>query len=107
MNNTQFFLYLAVMAGTTYLVRALPFALVTKKIENSFLRSFLYYIPYAVLTVMTVPGIFYATDWMAGAIVAFVVAIVLSLRNKSLTFVAAISCVAVFLVELGCDYLLR
>ena len=52
----NFFLYLLIMAGVTYLVRMLPLVLCRRKIENKFIRSFLYYIPYAVLSVMTVPG---------------------------------------------------
>jgi len=58
MNN--FFLYLAVMAGVTYLIRMLPLVLMRRKLQNRFLLSFLYYIPYAVLSVMTIPAIFYA-----------------------------------------------
>ena len=62
MNNyIQFFSGLAVMAGVTYLVRMLPLVLVKKKIENRFINSFLYYVPYAVLAVMTVPAIFSST----------------------------------------------
>ena len=52
-----FFLYLLVMAGVTYLIRMLPLVLCRKKIENRFIRSFLYYIPYAVLSAMTIPAI--------------------------------------------------
>ena len=52
----NFFIYLLVMAGVTYLVRMLPMVLVKKKITNTFIRSFLYYVPYAVLSVMTVPA---------------------------------------------------
>ena len=59
----EFFIYLAVMAGVTYLVRAIPLLLVKKPIKNKFLLSFLHYIPYAVLAAMTVPAIFYATDY--------------------------------------------
>lgn len=63
MNNyIQFFSGLAVMAGVTYLVRMLPLVLVKKKIENRFINSFLYYVPYAVLAVMTVPAIFSERD---------------------------------------------
>ena len=57
MNNGRFFLYLLVMAGVTYLVRAIPFILIRKKIKSRFLNSFLYYIPYTVLAAMTFPAI--------------------------------------------------
>ena len=56
-----FFKYLAVMAITTYLIRMLPLVLCKKKIENVFIRSFLYYVPYAVLGAMTIPAIFFST----------------------------------------------
>ena len=54
----SFFAYLIVMAGVTYLIRMIPFVLVKEKIKNRFILSFLHYIPYAVLTVMTIPAIF-------------------------------------------------
>jgi len=62
MELKSFFTYLAVMAGSTYLIRAIPFALINKKIENQFIKSFLHYIPFAVLSAMTFPAILYATD---------------------------------------------
>ncbi|MFR0950707.1 MAG: AzlD domain-containing protein [Ruminococcus callidus] len=54
-------LYIAIMAGVTYLIRVVPFTVFRKKIQNHFLQSFLYYIPYAVLSAMTIPAIFYST----------------------------------------------
>lgn len=92
--------YLIAMAGITYLIRMLPLVLVKKKIKNKFILSFLYYIPYAVLTVMTIPAIFYSTSYTVSAIVGFLVALTLSYMNKSLVTVAIFSCVGVFLVEL-------
>ena len=56
MSTRSFFIYLILMAGTTYLVRAIPFVAIKKKIENRFIRSFLYYVPYAVLSAMTIPA---------------------------------------------------
>ena len=76
MPDLQFFIYLAVTAGVTYLVRALPLVLVKGKIKNRFVLSFLHYIPYAVLSVMTVPAIFSATENPVGAAVGFVTALV-------------------------------
>ena len=96
----NFFVYLAVMAGVTYLVRMLPLVLVKNKIENRFVLSFLHYIPYAVLTTMTIPAIFTATNSILSALAGFVVAVVLAIRGKSLTVVALVSCAAVFIVEL-------
>ena len=91
---------LLVSAGVPYLVRAVPLVLIKKKITNRFLRSFLYYIPYAVLAVMTVPAMFYATDSRLSAAVGFAVAAVLSYFRKSLLTVAASACGAVLAVEL-------
>lgn len=100
MPDLQFFIYLAVTAGVTYLVRALPLVLVKGKIKNRFVLSFLHYIPYAVLSVMTVPAIFYATGERVSAAVGFAVAVGLSLLNKSLLTVAAAACGAVLIVQL-------
>lgn len=95
-----FFIYLLVMAGITYLIRMLPLTLIKKKIKNRFILSFLYYIPYAVLSVMTIPAIFYSTGNMIAAAIGFVFAMALAYMGKSLTAVAAISCLAVFIAEL-------
>lgn len=100
MPDLNFFIYLAVTAGVTYLVRALPLVLVKGKLKNRFVLSFLHYIPYAVLSVMTVPAIFYATGERLSAAVGFGVAVLLSLLNKSLLTVAAAACGAVLAVQL-------
>ncbi|MBQ2826310.1 MAG: AzlD domain-containing protein [Clostridia bacterium] len=96
----NFFLYLGVMAGVTYLVRMLPLVLVKKKIKNRFLLSFLYYVPYAVLSVMTVPAIFYATSSPWSALAGFAVALILAFFEKSLLTVAIFSSAAVFVTEI-------
>lgn len=100
MPDMKFLLYLLVMAGVTYLVRMIPLVLVKKKIENRFILSFLYYVPYSVLTVMTIPGIFYATGSYITAAVGFAVAVGLSLKSKSLVTVALISSAGVLLADL-------
>ena len=105
-NTIPFFVYLLACAGVTYLVRAVPFVLFKKKITNKFINSFLYYVPYAVLAVMTIPGIFYSTGRFASAVVGFIVACILAYFEKSLLAVAANSCLAVFLTELAIKYLL-
>ena len=96
----SFGVYLIAMAGITYLIRMLPLVLVKKKIKNKYILSFLYYIPYAVLSVMTIPAIFYSTSYMVSAVVGFVIAFVLAYMKKSMVSVAAFSCVGVFVVEL-------
>ena len=95
----EFFLYLAVMAGVTYLIRMIPLALLQKRITNRFVLSFLYYVPYAVLSAMVVPAIFTATRSPISAIAGFLVAVVLSYCKKSLIVVALASSVTVFLAE--------
>ena len=102
----NFFLYLLTAAGVTYLIRMLPLVLVKKKIQNRFLLSFLYYVPYAVLSAMTVPAIFFATEHIASAIAGFVVAFILAFRNKSLVTVAASACIAVLICECVIKYLI-
>ena len=100
MEMMEFLPYLIVMAGVTYLIRAIPFALVNKKIENRFLNSFLYYIPYTVLAAMTFPAIIYATDSIASALAGLIAAVFLAFRGKGLLIVATGACCAVFIVEL-------
>ena len=100
MINEKFFFYLLVMAGVTYLVRMLPLVLIKKKIQNRFLLSFLHYIPYTVLSAMTVPAIFYATESPIAAVFGVVVAMILAFFEKGLVTVAALSCVGVLICEL-------
>ncbi|MBQ8914041.1 MAG: AzlD domain-containing protein [Lachnospiraceae bacterium] len=100
MNNIQFFTYLLVLAGSTYLIRVIPFVAIKEKINNKYVRSFLYYIPYAVLTAMTLPAALYATSSFVSALIGIVVAIILAYRNKSLTVVAIFACIAVYITEL-------
>ena len=95
----NFYIYLLVMAGVTYLIRMLPLVLVKKKIKNKYLLSFLYYIPYAVLSAMTFPGIFYATGSVVSAVFGTVVALVLAYLKRSMVTVAAVSCAVVFVTE--------
>ena len=102
----KFFLYLLVMAGVTYLVRMLPLVFFQKKIKSRFVRSFLYYIPYAVLAVMTVPAIFYSTGSLASAIAGFAVAVVLAFFGRSLIVVAAGSAFTVLIAEIIIRYLI-
>lgn len=99
MDFMKFLPYLLVMAGVTYLVRVVPFILINKKIENRFINSFLYYIPYTVLAAMTFPAILYATGNIVSAVAGLLVAIVISFRGRSLIIVAVGACAAVFITE--------
>lgn len=94
------YVYIAVMAVVTYLIRMLPLALLRKEISNPFVRSFLYYIPYVTLAVMTFPAILSATNSVWSAAAGFLVSLVLAYRRSSLITVALAACVAVFIVEL-------
>ena len=105
MNNiVRFFLYLFVMASVTYLVRMLPLVFFRKRIKSRFVRSFLYYIPYAVLSVMTIPGIFYSTGSLPSATLGAFVAVVLAYFGRSLITVAAGSAATVLIAELIIKY---
>lgn len=81
-------IYILVMASVTYLVRMIPFTLFRQKIRSRFFRSFLHYIPYAVLTAMTIPAIFYSTNNFPTAIAGTVVAAVLAYLRQPLIVVA-------------------
>ena len=87
------------MALTTYAVRALPFTAFAGKIKSRFFRSFLYYVPYAVLTAMTLPAILYSTGNIVSAAVGLAVAVVLSIMEKDLMTVALFSCIGVYIAE--------
>lgn len=100
MDFMTFLPYLIVMAGATYLIRVIPFVLINKKIENRFINSFLYYIPYTVLSAMTFPAILYATGSMISAAAGLLAAILLAYRIRSLVIVAIGACAAVLAVEL-------
>lgn len=96
----NYVIYLFVMAGITYLIRMVPLVLVKKKIKNKYILSFLYYIPYAVLSVMTFPAIFYSTASVISAVVGTVIALIVAFMNKSMVIVAALSSLGVFVTEL-------
>ena len=90
-------IYIAVMAVVTYLIRMLPFTLFRRKIESRFVRSFLYYIPYAVLSAMTIPAIFYATGDVITSALGAVVAIILAYLRLPLIVVALAASAAALL----------
>ena len=97
---SRVYLYILLMAGVTYLIRALPLTLIRKEINSRFIRSFLHYVPYATLAAMTFPAILNATDYLYSSLVGFFVALILAFNKKSLLTVAGFSCLAAFIVEL-------
>ncbi len=95
-----FWLYTLTMAMTTYLIRMLPLTLMRKDVKSVFLRSFLHYVPYAVLAAMTVPAIFTATGDVRTALPGVIVAVILAWRGLGLVAVAGGACVAVALAQM-------
>lgn len=100
MNNIYIICGIAVMAVTTYLIRSAPMVLFRKRIENVWIRSFLHYVPYAVLAAMTFPAVFSSTGTTASAVTGSVVAIVLAYFKRSLLTVALGAAATVFVVQL-------
>ena len=97
---SKVYAYILVMAVVTYAIRALPLTLIRKEIKSKFIKSFLYYVPYATLAAMTFPAILSATDYWMSSAVGFAVAMVLAFNKKSLLTVASCACAAAFIVEL-------
>lgn len=98
--NQNFYIVLLAMTIATYLIRVLPITLIRKEIKNTYIRSFLYYVPYVTLSVMTFPAIITATQSVISGILALLSAIILAWKGGNLFQVAAASCVVVFVVEL-------
>ena len=98
--NAYIYLFIAVMALTTYFCRVLAFTLVRKPVRNRFVQSFLYYVPYVTLAVMTFPAIVEATRVPAAGIVALAAGILCAWFGGNLFLVAGSCCVSVFLIEM-------
>lgn len=95
------YIYILIMAAVTYLIRMLPLTLIRGVIKNNFIRSFLYYVPFATLSVMTFPAILSATASPWSGLAGFLVAVVLSWKKKGLILVSLAACAVVFLMELA------
>lgn len=98
MNNTQMLLAVLAMALVTYIIRMIPLTFFKKKIKSRYLRSVLFYIPYAVLSAMTFPYILYSTGNLYTAIAGSIVALSLAFFNKPLLLVAICACLTVLVV---------
>lgn len=94
------YIYLAIMAGVTYLIRVLPITLIQKQIKNRFLQSFLYYVPYVTLAVMTFPAIMDATQSPIAGVCALLAGIIAAWLGAGLFPVSVFCCIIVFLLEL-------
>lgn len=97
----NFYIYVLVMAIVTYLIRMIPLVLMNREIKNTFVRSFLYYVPYAALASMTFPTILFSTTELIAAVAGLAVAIFMAFHEKGLLLVALGACVTVFIVEQG------
>ena len=97
--NYPVYLYIAVMAIVTYLIRVLPLTLIKQEIKTPFIRSFLYYVPYVTLSVMTFPAIVYATASPVSGVAALIAALILAYKGKSLFQVSIVACAVVFILE--------
>ncbi len=103
--NHNIYIYIAIMAATIFLIRVLPLTLIRKKIKNKTIRSFLYYVPYVTLAVMTFPSMIYATENIYSGVAALVVGILLSYKGVGLFGVAVSSCAVVFAFEMLLKYI--
>ena len=99
-DKISFAVYLIIMAGVTYLTRMLPLVIFRKDIKNTFIRSFLYYVPYAVLGAMTIPAVLYSTSSIVSASAGLSVALVLAFFKRGLLTVAVSASAAVYICEL-------
>ena len=93
-------IYIAVMAGVTYLIRMIPFTAFRKQIKSRFIKSILFYLPYAVLAAMTVPAIFYSTGNLKSAVVGTIVAVVVAFFEKPLIIVALVAAASGLITDL-------
>ena len=94
------YIYILIMAGVTYLIRVLPLTLIRKEIKNNTIRSFLYYVPYVTLAVMTFPSILSATNSVVSAFMALVIGIGLAWFGANMLQVSVCACLVVFILEL-------
>ena len=93
-------IYILVMAGVTYLIRMIPFTIFRKEIKSRYIKSLLFYLPYAVLSAMTIPAIFYSTGNLTTAIVGTVVAVIVAYFDKPLIVVALSAAVSALVTGL-------
>ncbi len=100
MSNAYLISGIAVMAIITYLIRVTPMVLIRKKIKNRWIKSFLYYVPYTVLSAMTFPAVLYSTSSFVSAAAGSLVAILLAYKKRSLLTVAVGAALSAFIVQI-------
>lgn len=96
----EIYIYIAIMSAVTLAIKILPLTLIRGEIKNIYIKSFLNYVPYATLAVMTFPAILYATNSPISGTLALIVGIISAWFGASLFKVAVICCVSVFIAEL-------
>ena len=101
------YMYILVMAVTTYLIRVIPLTLLRKEIRNRTFRSFLTYVPYVTLSVMTFPAITTAPQIPVAGILALIVGVLAAWKGVNMVGIAALCCGVVFLCETAAMYLIR
>lgn len=94
------YIYISIMAGVSYVIRVLPLTLIRKQIKNQFFQSFLYYVPYVTLAVMTFPVILYATQSPLSGALALMIGVIAAWFGASLFSVSLFCCAIVFISEL-------
>ena len=99
MNYGNMLLMIIIMAVTTYLIRMIPFVFFRKKIKSRYVQSLLYYLPYAVLSAMTFPAIFYSTSNVYAAFAGTIIALTSAMCKRSLIVVAVLACLAVLIMN--------
>ena len=97
--KADIYLYVLVMAATTYLIRMIPVTFVKKEVTNPFIRSFVFYVPYVCLSAMTFPAILTATGNIISGTVGFLAALIAAYKEKSMVYVAVIACAAALITE--------
>lgn len=95
----KIYAYIIIMALTIYTVRVLPLTLITKPIKSKFIRSFLYYVPYVTLSIMTFPAIIEATNQPIAGMLALIIGMILAWKDMGLLKVSMICCLVVLIVE--------
>lgn len=97
--QNNIYIYMAIMIGVIFLIRALPLTLIRKQIKNKFIKSFLFYVPYVTLAVMTFPAIIDATDKPIAGLLALIGGIVAAFAGMKLFSVSVICCIIVLVAE--------
>ena len=98
--------YILVAAAVSFLIRVLPLTLIRRKIKNPFIRSFLYYVPYVTLSVMTFPAIITAPKLPLAGILALTAGVAAAWKGLNMMGIAALCCVVVFVCEMAAPYLM-